>query len=466
MKKINLINAGFVALVFLALVFSSSSGGRAGQANAGNTGAPGENGTVCGNCHSANSFGTCTETVTFTDLSTGAVSTTYTPGNTYQVTLTVNTTGATAPFFGFQMTDLKSDNTNAGTWSNVGSNVQLETVNSLGGRAYVEHGGGSSPSNTFTMNWTAPSTDVGAITFYHVGNAVNGTGTTGGDSGSMGATTVLQAAAPSSCEVPTGVSAVALSGNAIRVAWTNPTGGERFRLRYRTVGGSWVEGLTQADEPFKFFNGLSPNTMYEYQIKSLCATTNSAWSSTFSVMTVSDICDLPSSGNAIIESGTTVTFEWAPTPDDQKYKFKYKPSSGSFPWVEYTSVTTNFKTETGLTPNTEYKYKMKTKCSGGWTQWTTNYFVTTPSSNFDEGTNAKIANEQDVKIFPNPVSQNLNFSSGIEYTDYQISDIQGRLITTGNINETTVDVSNLNKGMYIISFIKDDTVVSKRFVKE
>ena len=66
-----------------------------------------------------------------------------------------------------------------------------------------------------------------------------------------------------------------------------------------------------------------------------------------------------------------------------------------------------------------------------------------------------------------PQFGNLDYLGFIKsYQVSQLPDIQGRLIRTAKINGTMIDVSNLNNGLYILSLINEDTLVSKRFVKE
>lgn len=177
-------------LAGLAFVFLNNSGGRANQANDGNTGAPGESGTVCGNCHSSAAYGMTTTTLSINETGTANPVTAYTPGTTYDVILTVNNTVGTPSGYGFQMTALEGSNVDVADFNPTSINTQLATANNVGGRRYVEQDGTSS-SNTFTMQWTAPSVGTGDVTFYRIGNSVNNSNSLGGDTGGSGETTVL-----------------------------------------------------------------------------------------------------------------------------------------------------------------------------------------------------------------------------------------------------------------------------------
>lgn len=177
-------------LVGLAFVFLNNSGGRANQTNNGNTGAPGESTTVCGSCHTGGVYGMTTTTLSINEEGTANPVTAYTPGTTYDVTLVVNNTMGTPNGYGFQMTALDGNNVDVADFNPTSINTQIATANNVGGRRYVEQNGTSS-SNTFAMKWTAPTAGTGDVTFYQIGNSVNGNSSTGGDIGGSGETTVL-----------------------------------------------------------------------------------------------------------------------------------------------------------------------------------------------------------------------------------------------------------------------------------
>ncbi len=177
-----------IGFSLLALLLMSSSGGRALAANDGNTGAPGESGTVCMNCHNSGSttFGTIIETLDIYEAGTSIPVSNYSPNTAYDVVFSVSTSTGTPGGYGFQMTALDVANTNTGTWQNLGANVQSATASNVAGRTYVEQGGGFSTSNTFNMQWVAPAAGSGDVTFYYIGNAVNANFTTTGDLGGTG----------------------------------------------------------------------------------------------------------------------------------------------------------------------------------------------------------------------------------------------------------------------------------------
>lgn len=141
------------------------------------TGAPGE--TNCTGCH-AGTNNSGPGTVTF-DIGGGI--TYYIPGQTYLCSVSIVQTGVDK--MGYCCTSLRnSNNTATGTFSlTMPTRTRLFTS---GGRNYVSHNpcGADAPtvgSNSWTFNWTAPSSNVGNITLYIGALATNHNHATSGD---------------------------------------------------------------------------------------------------------------------------------------------------------------------------------------------------------------------------------------------------------------------------------------------
>lgn len=152
--------------------------GAAASFDAGYTGAAFDNGgSNCSACHGGGSFA---PTITLKVLNSFSNEvTSYIAGQNYNVQVSiVATTGS--PKFGFQVMSVNaSDNSNLNTW---GTTLQLGTKNTLttGGRNYIEQNS-RLPNGIINIPWTAPTGAIGDVTFYAVGNAVDGGGSSGGD---------------------------------------------------------------------------------------------------------------------------------------------------------------------------------------------------------------------------------------------------------------------------------------------
>ncbi|RYD54783.1 MAG: T9SS type A sorting domain-containing protein [Sphingobacteriales bacterium] len=177
MKKKFLLFTLFAGFSTTALM-SYSSGPASSPNNAGNrTGSPGAQGTCASSgCHNADAAAT-TGAITVKMKGGTSMENKYMPGKTYVITIT----GSHATFsrFGYQIVALNGSNANIGTFANPSnsSKISLNTI--------VEHAAAlpknSSGNFEASVEWTAPATSSGPVTFYGIINAVNANGQSSGD---------------------------------------------------------------------------------------------------------------------------------------------------------------------------------------------------------------------------------------------------------------------------------------------
>jgi len=75
--------------------------------------------------------------------------------------------------------------------------------------------------------------------------------------------------------------------------------------------------------------------------------------------------------------------------------------------------------------------------------------------------------ENEIRIYPNPASQYLCLSTIEGVTDLQIINILGQpQISKTNPKTTTIDISGLNSGIYLIRIRQEGTDKCYRFIKK
>jgi len=138
----------------------------------GKTGAPGEQN--CTGCHGGTALDGSNENV-LTVLNGLNPVTTYIPGQTYTIALTMSSNPAKK---GFQATVLDANGNMAGTF-NAGTNTQISGTS----RKYANHTSTSNTNATQLWGWTwvAPTINAEEVTFYVATNKTNANGTTSGD---------------------------------------------------------------------------------------------------------------------------------------------------------------------------------------------------------------------------------------------------------------------------------------------
>lgn len=179
MKKTTLLMMAFLSLLFFGFQLSNKSIQKAYKpsytngAPAGKTGAPGEQN--CTGCHSgATQDGSNQNILMVTDG--GVPVNSYVPGNTYSISLELDSSPNKK---GFQSTALTTTNSMAGNFS-AGGNT---SINASGSRKYANHtsASASGAASSWTWSWTAPAINSGNVTFYVASNSANNNGANSGD---------------------------------------------------------------------------------------------------------------------------------------------------------------------------------------------------------------------------------------------------------------------------------------------
>jgi uncharacterized repeat protein (TIGR01451 family) len=169
--------AGFLSFLFTDNRANSVAQAYSAGPPAGHTGAPGE--FTCAECHTAQVVGNGRFTIDAPQS--------YVPGQTYQIIVNHVNSDPTRLRWGFELTALADDLTKAGNLQSANNQTQILDDQGPGSsRQYIEHTAvgtfeGQQGGASWTFNWTAPSTDVGNVTFYAAGNQANDDGNTTGD---------------------------------------------------------------------------------------------------------------------------------------------------------------------------------------------------------------------------------------------------------------------------------------------
>lgn len=199
MKKKSLLFTLLAGMTYVTL--SSSANGAAADGNGDRTGRLGS-GVTCASsgCHASSSGATtCTIEIRKKSAPTGAIVTTYNADSVYIVKITGTNANTALTKYGFQVICVNGvgGTSNVGTWQNLPSGTKSTSNSSTNSLALIEQ---STPQSRNTSNnyevsleWKAPSS--GAATFYAIINAVNNTGSVGGDAVSSTAQVTLQKSA-------------------------------------------------------------------------------------------------------------------------------------------------------------------------------------------------------------------------------------------------------------------------------
>ncbi|MEM9990369.1 MAG: choice-of-anchor V domain-containing protein [Bacteroidota bacterium] len=225
-----------VAAVFYVLLLSNSTGSPVGSA-----GAPGEQ--TCGRsgCHGVDpNLGNAELLLDIENMPM-----TYEADQTYSLTVRLENTETIKN--GFQIVALDAENNNAGLWTLTDTDATRERVNNATGRSYVTHTFNGNQQASWEMDWTAPTEDVGEVTFYISALDTNNNSSPSGDD-------LYTTSSSLSFEMPNALSSVVTGGlevypnPASEVVVLNNLPQDVTAIRIYNLTGKVVRSLTTRQE--------------------------------------------------------------------------------------------------------------------------------------------------------------------------------------------------------------------------
>jgi len=266
------------------------------------------------------------------------------------------------------------------------------------------------------------------------------------------------------CLTPLNLSAIVVNPTSATVSWQNSNLASLYNLQIRVKNSPTWGGTSLADSVYTFL-GLSPNTTYEFRLRSVCseavvASTISSFSSIaeFTTGALPMVNCLPPSQINATASANSVTLSWDSSNNGVLYFVQFKPST-SLLWGG-TSTNNSHYTFSNLSTNTLYNYRIRTTCEAGTTF--------TPLSPFSgSGTIATSALRESPLfstdgVYPNPTNGDITIVRNNINTDlYQVylSDMAGRLLHQTQVAciygtaSWSFSVANYPKGVYLLRVV-------------
>lgn len=288
------------------------------------------------------------------------------------------------------------------------------------------------------------------------------------------------------CAMPAGLSVTDITDNSALVSWDPVPGVTTYELEVEDADNTPIFFLNELVNATEFLvTGLSTGGNYKFKVKSKCSGgNNSDWTEWFFFSTGSGggptgPCVTPTELAINDLTPTSVLVSWAVVSGAQAYELQVEDADNTPPFSINEILTATEFLMTGLSPSGNYKFKVKSKCSGGnnsdWSDW---FFFSTPA-NFGAETALQAKGEQkaalDLQLFPNPVQLGapitLKMTAAIDrqLNGYvQVFDLQGRLYLTREIDqsgsaELSIPSAGLSPGMYQVVFRSATDVQGQRF---
>lgn len=277
------------------------------------------------------------------------------------------------------------------------------------------------------------------------------------------------------CTMPFNISATPTSAHSAIVNWSNNSDNTNYTISYSALGDS-VWQTVNTTLPSLLLNNLEACTTYEYKVSSSCNFVNSNTSLLKSFITAgcADLCNGGDvNGKTVNITSYSSFILWDIIPN-ATYKLNYRKNGLSF-WNEY-ETPLNFAILFGLDNCANYDWFVEIICPDGTiTANNVNNFTTADcikiASNTDEN-NQELANNLEFVLYPNPAQDFINISSKnsepIEDSDIFIYDFSGKLVKiVGRFNkEITVNIEDLQTGLYVVQIVNNSQNLQYRFKKK
>lgn len=164
------------------------------------------------------------------------------------------------------------------------------------------------------------------------------------------------------CFYPNNLTTTNITTTTATLNWDTVAGAVSYNIQYRIVG---TPAWTTASSPVNSYNaiGLTPGSLYEWQVQTVCTGGNSVYTFSANFITVPLSCNAPSGLSTTAISSSSATFNWNAVGGAVSYTIEYR-ETGTIPWSSGVSLVNSYYA-IGLTPNTSYQWHVQTVCSGG-----------------------------------------------------------------------------------------------------
>lgn len=159
---------------------------------------------------------------------------------------------------------------------------------------------------------------------------------------------------------------------------------------------------------------------------------------------------------------------WADTATQVWRKISYSGSSycpGTPNWNSDQTDTNYFAFRLIQNADTAYGWA-KLYFNGYYSLAGESFAITGDTGSFIYSSIQPVAEEPEVKLYPNPVANKLYIETGYHNFSWQLFTVEGRMMKQSSIKTEGIDVSGLAAGVYFLRLNNGDYSLAKRFVKE
>lgn len=265
--------------------------------------------------------------------------------------------------------------------------------------------------------------------------------------------------------VPTDVNVDNITTTTARVSFTPKQAQTAWQLDYDYAGhtpGTGTQATTTNDTVD--ISGLIGNQSYSIFVRAVCGDTlYSDWSIIKTFTTLPYPCAPITNIYVTTVNHSSAQISWTPGAISQnRWEVCFAKSTQPFP--DNGTITTHPSISlVGLTPQTQYKLKVRALCNDLISDWSTEYVFSTTISGIEDEAKEDV---EKVIIYPNPTNGTINFKAENKerITKVEIWSSLGEIIYTSNKLPETYTLINQTKGLFLVKIFTNDYVQVEKVV--
>lgn len=249
--------------------------------------------------------------------------------------------------------------------------------------------------------------------------------------------------------------------------WSDVEGADSYEIHVSDDGNfnSFVVSEIVTDNSLQT-DQLQLATTYYWYVRAIKDDEKSDWSAVYSFTTEGGIKapELYTPEDGATDVLTVTDFTWGEVDGTDAYELRVaKEPAYETLVISETTEDTSFSS-TNLDENTTYYWSVRSKMGENYSDWSPTFTFTT-----DLFISVKELSQAGIKIYPNPVTSKLNIDlpSVASNLSARIFSANGNLVKVAkfaNTASSSIDVSALSVGTYIIELKLDGTAVSGKFI--
>lgn len=260
---------------------------------------------------------------------------------------------------------------------------------------------------------------------------------------------------------PTNLAATAPSWNLVTLSWTDASDNEDgFKLERRQGAGAWVQISSPVPNTTSYIDStVQASTTYSYRVRGYNTGGDSGWSNESTITTpAAPIPSAPTNLSAIATSASTISLNWTDTSTTETGFTVQRAPLGSSSWSTVGTANQNVTvcSDTGLSANTGYSYRVCAFNATGSSAWSNVASTTTQANSAVVGPAgppaicfAVASGSTSINIYWTPSDsaiaykvyrgetlggpKNLISNSGIQYGNQRIQTLVDSSLVTGSI---------------------------------